>query len=460
MDLFKIGWLRGLYKNHWFPLIPQVLVLAFFGYLVCSGLGVSTDDPDFAKILRNTNLSNLIVWSYWFPLIVIGAVLLGRHWCTICPIELVTSLAGRIGRRRKAGRFLKSGWAITTFYSVILVLGVQTFAIHRIPQRMAVYMLVLLGVAVLSGLIWERRTFCSHICPVGHLLGLYSLLSSAEWRVGNPQTCSECKTKDCIAKSRLYNLTVRSCTSDLYPAKIKDNRRCILCSQCYSSCPYDNPGLRLRRPLKDLFSDLRLSAAEIAFIILVSGFVVYEILSEWSTTKAMLVAMPNAISSYWGITGVWTGTVKAVVLFMILPVVFFAVFAGIRRLAGDQSIRRSLESMSIAILPIMGSMHVLKAILKMTSRIPYWPQALADRRGIHAAQALANGSAQLNKAILETADPYITGIGVALPAVGFGLAAWVISRRSGDSRSEKFITLMAALIYAAVFEASIIAWRL
>ena len=108
----------------------------------------------------------------------------------------------------------------------------------------------------------------------------------------------------------------------------------------------------------------------------------------------------------------------------------------------------------------MGSMHVLKAILKMTSRIPYWPQSLADRGGIQTAQALASGSLQLDTAILETADPYITGLGVTLPALGFGVSAWVISRRAGDSRFEKAITLMAALIYAVVFEASIITWRL
>ncbi len=460
MDLFKIGLLKRLYKSQWFPLVPQVLVLVFFGYLVYGGLGVSTDDPDFAKILRNTNLANMIVWSYWWPLIIIGAVLLGRHWCTICPIELLTSIAGRFGRRRKPGWFLKSGWAITTFYSVILVFGIQTLVIHRIPQRMAIYMLVLLGVAVLSGLVWEKRTFCSHICPVGHLLGLYSLLAPVEWRVGDPQRCSECKTKDCIARGRLYNLTARSCTSDLYPAKIKDNRKCILCSQCLSSCPYDNPGLRLRRPLKDLFSGLRLSSAEIAFIILVSGFVVYEVLSEWGVTKAMLMTVPNTISSSWGITGAWTGTVKAVVLFVLLPVIFFAIFAGVRRLAGDRSIRRSFESISLGLLPIMGGMHVLKAILKMTSRIPYWPQALADREGIQTAQALISGSLKLNTAILETADPYLTGIAIALPAAGFGLSAWVISRRPGDSPSEKAVTLMAALVYAAIFEVSIMAWRL
>ncbi len=105
MDLFKINWLKDLYKSRWFPLVPQILVLVLFGYLIYGGLGVSTNDPDLAKILRNTNLSNLIVWSYWWPLIIVGAILLGRHWCTICPMELLTSVAGRFGRRRRRDGF-------------------------------------------------------------------------------------------------------------------------------------------------------------------------------------------------------------------------------------------------------------------------------------------------------------------------------------------------------------------
>ena len=64
--------------GRWFPLVPQAVTLAVFALLVVGGLGVTTDDPAFAKVLRNTNLANLIVWSYWWPAIIATAVLFGR----------------------------------------------------------------------------------------------------------------------------------------------------------------------------------------------------------------------------------------------------------------------------------------------------------------------------------------------------------------------------------------------
>lgn len=36
-------------------------------------------DAAFLKEFRNTNLGNLIVWSYWWPAIVIGAIFWGGY---------------------------------------------------------------------------------------------------------------------------------------------------------------------------------------------------------------------------------------------------------------------------------------------------------------------------------------------------------------------------------------------
>ncbi len=69
--------INKLFKNRYFLTSIQFLTLTVFVLLIYGAIGITTNDPDFAKILRNTNLSNLIVWSYWWPLITLTAILLG-----------------------------------------------------------------------------------------------------------------------------------------------------------------------------------------------------------------------------------------------------------------------------------------------------------------------------------------------------------------------------------------------
>ena len=109
MNLLNVRWIRSLLGSRWFPIAAQLIMLAAFGLSIAGGIGVTTDEAGFAKELRNTNLANLVIWSFWWPLIIIAAILLGRVWCMVCPMELITSVAGRMGLRRKVPGLLKSG---------------------------------------------------------------------------------------------------------------------------------------------------------------------------------------------------------------------------------------------------------------------------------------------------------------------------------------------------------------
>ncbi len=460
MDLFKIQLIKTLYKNRLFPIAAQAVLILFLGAIVYGGLGVSSDDADFLLTLRNTNLSNLLVWSYWWPIIIIIAVLFGRHWCTVCPVEAVTSIASKLGLKKKPGKLLKSGWVITFFFAIVLVFGVHTFAIHRVPERMAVYLIVLVGLSVLAGLIWEKRTFCTYICPVGHLLGLYSLLSMTEWRARWPAVCKNCVSKACIAKKRHYLITERSCTSELFPPKIKDNRQCILCSQCLSSCPWDNLSMRLKKPLSDLHAGVTLKAAEIGFATIACGFVVYEIFVEWKVTKSMLKAAPNAVCSALGIEGAWKGTATALILFVIFPSLFMLVFAAMRKAAGRESLLSSTGSLALALLPVMGAMHVYKALLKTTSRIPYWKGALTDPEGIETASAIKSGSSVLDTSVTSAVSPYLTAAGMLLVLASTALSMGYVARKQETTPAAKAVTSIAVILYAGIFAACLIAWRI
>ncbi len=454
--------INQLFKKKYFLASLQFATLLVFILLIYGAIGVTTNNKDFALVLRNTNLSNLIVWSYWWPFIIVTAIILGRFWCSICPMELITSFFGKIGFRRKPGTILKSGWIITLFYTLILVVGIHTFAIHRIPRYMAYYMLILLAVAVTAGLVWEKRTFCTYICPIGHLLGLYSMMSLKQLRVKDTDVCKNCKTKDCISISNHYKFTGRSCTSELYPAAISDNRQCILCGQCHKSCFKDNIEIKKRTPVLDLFSEIKLSWAEIFFFIFVSGFVVYEVLSEWKSGKNILMFLPDILNNSLAIPGIFTGTVNAMLLFVIIPTLFYSLFVLLSRLFLNESenIKTSFTRFVLAILPVTASMHFLKSILKTTSRMPYWKFAISDPLGYQSANAIIGNTLTLNKTAIVFLFPYISILALVLLFTGLIISMLIIFKQKNVKKVTKYFTFTTVMIYAGLFFIFLIKWRI
>ncbi len=493
MNLLNVRWIRSLLGSRWFPIAAQLIMLAAFGLSIAGGIRVTTNDAGFAKELRNTNLANLVIWSFWWPLIIIASILWGRVWCMVCPMELITSVAGRMGLRRKVPGFLKSGWVITIFYTLVLIVGVHTLALHRLPQRMALYLLTLLVAAVVVGLIYEKRTFCGYVCPVGHLLGLYAFISPFEWRADVLPVCGSCKTKDCIAKKNHYRIVGRSCTSNLYPATIKDNQDCLLCTQCLKVCPSGNLRFSTRWPFADFFRAVELRAAQVGFIVLVSGFVVYEVLSEWPVSKAILRWIPEHLVDALGITGPMTGFVSAIVMFIIFPGVLFLAVGALAKIAsgwrggsgllaktfallllptidalekvtsgwrgGSGSI---VKTFAFLLLPTMAGAHLIKSMLKMTSRIPYWPHAFSDPKGVATAQEIVDKTLVLDKSVTGALYPAIS-FAAAVVLLTALVATLLIFRKSAAVQKlnlgARVIVILGVLAYWGVFGFTIFKWR-
>lgn len=453
--------INKLFRNRYFLINLQYFTLFIFIVIIYGAWGISTTDPKFAKVLRNTNLSNLIIWSYWWPIIVTTAILFGRFWCSLCPIELITSFFGKIGLKRKPNKLMKSGWLVTLFYATILVLGINTFTIHRIPQYMAIYMLTLITIAVIIGLVYEKRTFCSHVCPIGHLLGLYSLVSRRKVGVISQATCNECKTKDCISNTNQYKYIGRSCTSGLYPAKMEDSKSCILCGQCFKACPNKNVIYKKQVLGSKLIQNLKLSWAEIAFFMIVSGFVVYEILSNWSVSLEKLQALPVYINNRFNIPAPFSGTIKALILYVVLPITLYFTLALIKIFFAKENLKQALNQLVIAILPIAASMHLLKALLKTTSRLPYWDYALKDPKGIDSAIIIIQHKNVLtNYMALPNFSLIINILSILIPILGLVLSFYVIRKQNFANLLSKVISILAILVYTSIFLSTLIYWRL
>ena len=465
--------INRLFRSTWFPLVPQLLAMGVFVLLIAGGLAANTSDMAFAKVLRNTNVANLIVWSYWWPLIILATIFFGRVWCMVCPIELVTSLASKVGLKRRPPAFLRSGWVMVIFYTLIIIVGIHTLSIHRVPYRMAVYLLVLFATSIATGLLFSRNTFCAHVCPVGHLLGVYARLAPMGWGVADNSICSSCKDRSCVSKKAAYEFQGRSCGVGLKTFSLDDNTDCILCGQCLKACDQNNPGLEgrpnpgwFRRPwFKDILDLNGLTAAQAAFCLVVSGFVIYEVLSEWPVSKELLLWAPSSVEAVLGLSGPLVhGMIKSVTLFIVLPALFWVVPLGLFGLVGGRlPLRDYLLRFGIAFIPIMAAAHATKALLKMTSRIPYWEYAAGDPLGVETARGIIDKTTQLAP-LPFWREPAITILSLALMGIGVALSFLVVRKLiterlpGSGSRAAPFYLIPG--LYGGMFVFMLIAWRL
>ncbi|HAZ04852.1 MAG TPA: hypothetical protein DCY97_22190 [Marinilabiliales bacterium] len=463
--------LNRAFSKAYMPVSLKYLSLVAYVVLIITGLAAYSTDATFLKELRNTNLGNLIVWSYWWPAIIVLAIFFGRIWCMVCPVELITTFFAKIGLKRKRPAWLLSGWAITVFYILILFVGIQGFAIHRNPFFMAVYLLVIVGVSVIVGSIYEKNTFCRYVCPVGYLLGIYSKLSFLGWRVKSTRACESCKDKSCIHKNYRYNLNSKSCGVDLYPATINDNANCILCGGCRKTCgkyqserneERPNPQLTYIGFANDLFQINPLKLAEMVFVLVVSGFVISEIWSEWDVTNNFLTYIPNHIKSILNIENSFIGGfVYATFIFGFLPLLLWVIPFAISKIAGATiTLKKYFLTYGIAFIPIIAAAHVDKSILKTTSRLPYFEYLFNDVSGVSTAQQIMDGKIVLHNNPIWL-NIMVSGLLTLFMIAGVWISIRVvktINSKNSQALSNRALYLIP-IIYGSLFLVMILVWR-
>ncbi|GAX60738.1 polyferredoxin, partial [Candidatus Scalindua japonica] len=265
----------------------------------------------------------------------------------------------------------------------------------------------------------------------------------------------------------------RSCGVGLNPAHVDDNTNCLLCGQCVKSCEHNNPdaegrpnpGLFVRPWFKDIFALRPMSAAQTAFCLVVSGFVVYEVFTEWKVTKELLIWMPENTNMLLSTENTWShGLIKSLTLFIVLPILVWLLPYGLFRLAGGKlSIAKYLCIFGTAFIPIMAAAHTVKALLKTTSRIPYWENAFTDPIGIESARGIINKSIQLAP-LPVWRDPVITALSLVLICGGIAVSAVVIRKLTvthvSQSWSRAWTLYLIPGIYGGAFAVMIIIWRL
>lgn len=425
-DLLRINLIRKLVLWAGFPYIFQILTLLVFLALAVIGWCLFPPNGVNDKLYAKTNLTNLTIWGIWWPLMIWGAVLFGRFWCAICPMELISNFSERLGRvigirQRSLSKWLRSGFLIVAFYALIqmLVAGVH---LHRIPAYTSIFLFTLLTIAMFTGLFLKDRAFCRGFCPVGMLLNAYGRGSMLVVRHASDQACASCTSRDCVLPGNRKKLVGRSCPGLLNPAKLNSASDCLVCGQCIKSCTPFNMKLFLRRPFHS--ADYREPLASwplTMFIMLVSGFVMYELCTEWVQAKHVFLWVPQQLSLNMGLN-TNNGWIKGFWTLFIFPFLLWSFFGAIVKLFEfNTNLTTIWRRLVLPLVLVISAGHMVKGIAKLVSWVGFLPYAIHDPYGFKAAHEFTTGILQIPSHLIDKYIVSIIGIAIILFGVYFAI---------------------------------------
>jgi polyferredoxin/plastocyanin len=345
LDLLRSPLVRSILKSRWPQWIVSIALLG--GFLLAVGAGLA------GTSVGNRNFATVGVWILWWAVLIWVAIpLLGRGWCSVCPLPLPAEWlqrrsvlgpgsAGPLGWNLRWPRRLRTLWPSIGLFSLLAVFSVP---ILTQPRVTALVLLALALAAVAVGLVFERRTFCRFLCPIGGFVGLYAQVAPLGLRPMNASLCASCREKPCYRGGA----NGYGCPWLVFPGALNRNVNCGLCLECLRTCPSENLAIHVRGPGEELmvpagnwdeaFKTLAMLAAAIAYAAVLFG----------------LGGAIKAAASQPG-TGAWFAYAAALLgfLFLFVPGGFALAVGASRRLSRSRApFRGTFTALSRALVPV------------------------------------------------------------------------------------------------------------
>lgn len=265
LDLLRTWPIGRLLRWRPFRVVLQVLFAGLFLLVIVAGL--------FGNQQPGSNAATVLTWTYWWILLTLFAMLLGKAWCYVCPWDALAGWLQRLswwgpGRwplsaARPWPKALRNLYPAATLFLVLTWLELG-YGVTMSPALTAVLALLMFFLTFVPALLFERSSFCRYGCLVGRISGLYALFAPIELRASDRGVCQTCRTRDCFHG----NANGSPCPTSQYLGGMTKNTYCILCGECVFTCPHDNVSLNLRPPAADLFKPGPARSDEAAMVLI------------------------------------------------------------------------------------------------------------------------------------------------------------------------------------------------
>jgi len=249
-DLLDVYFFRNLIKNRFFRPVINLIFFVFLLVIIYFGL---SSEPDL-RFHGGIPFATTMIWDIWHPLLAFTIILLGRLWCFACPIGAVGDWTQSIfSFKRKYPEKYRNLWVAVILFLFIFAAERHLFMFTRNPPNTAFLLLFFTVLAVAMGAIFEKRSFCRYVCPIGLVLGVFSMLSAIELRCKSRKTCKDHDIKECV----IGNEAGKACPVGEFPQTMERNNYCIMCMECVKSCSKDNIRISPRLPGADVVKSRR-----------------------------------------------------------------------------------------------------------------------------------------------------------------------------------------------------------
>jgi polyferredoxin len=368
LDLTRFPWALGLLRSRWPQFLLRAVTLAGFVFTILAGLlGSSVGSHNFAIIF---------VWIAWWSALKLFFIPFGgRSWCSICPIPMPGEWLQRGGILEPAGAGLGLGkrwpkrlrgvWLQAGGFLLVGIFGALTLTSARAT---ALALLGILALALVLSLVFERRAFCSYLCPIGGFTGLYAQAGPVEVRVKDPSVCARHAEKTCY----------HACPWGQYPLALKSSANCGLCMECLRVCPQANLAVNLRPWGSDLHPAARprLDGAFLGLVMLASGLVDAAVfLGPWGALK---MAAYSIGSPAWL---VYSGAFLAFGLVLLPGLYALSVYVGMHLGGKNTPLRKALAEQGQVLIPLGLMGWIAFTISFAFTKLAYVPSVLSDPLG-------------------------------------------------------------------------------
>ena len=243
-NVLKLDRVRNLFQSNAFPASAQLFTAFFFSLIIFLGF--------FGRKAADYNVSLVLTWGLWEPLIVLSCIPVARIWCAVCPVGASSSfISRRYGLNRNVPSFIRSyGVYLSAIGLGLIFLSEVVFNMLFSPRATALLVLSITLPAVIMALIYRRRVWCRFLCPLGKLIGFLSSCSFLELRANQNICNSDCTDHTCYVGHERQ----AGCPVFEAPFSIHNNQNCIICGNCIKNCPNQSPVLNLRVPGHELWT--------------------------------------------------------------------------------------------------------------------------------------------------------------------------------------------------------------